>query len=197
MTITSTNHNPGNDSQYARHRLIWKGKHNQLRDTIARLQGTSGMRVFEYTNNHKFYEDWGVRFSADRLPPTKRSQILGRWSCDPPSRKMLAVLSGKLAADLSVLWDDFIVVGARRIGSSDGVGSRTGVERGPYTGTTVIVFAYGPQSFDLIISKYGFGAGNQRNHHFYQWQARTTGFEGLVHVDDYEGEEGLTFYVVS
>ncbi len=89
------------------------------------------MHVFEYTNKHKLNVDWGVRFSADRQPPTKRSQILGRWRCDPPSQKMLAVLSGKLGADLSVLWDDFIVVGARRIGASDGLGSRTNVERGP------------------------------------------------------------------
>lgn len=195
MTIASTNHNPGNESKYARHRSIWKGKHNQLLETVARLRGTSGVTTCEYDDKDAFCHAWGVSFRAARLAPT-RGQVLGTWEVSAPSSKMLAVLSDPLQADLKVLWSDFITVVARRIGSSSGVGSNQH-EESRYRGKSLLVFAYGPSSFDLIVSKYGDGEKLKRNHHFFQWQARTTGFQGLVHVDDYQGEEGLTFYVVS
>jgi hypothetical protein len=197
MTITSTNHNPGNESKYARHRRIWKGHHNTLAETVARLQGTPGITTTTFNNANEFYQSWGCRFSIKREPPTKRSQIMGRWQIDPPSEKMLAVLSSKLRADLSMLWDDFVTVVARRIGHSDGVGTTQDDISNRFSGKSLLVFAYGPQSFDLIASKYGIGDNLSRNHYFYQWQARTKGFDGLVNVDDYEGEEGLTFYVAS
>jgi hypothetical protein len=195
MTITSTNHNPGNESKYARHRRIWKGRHNKLAETMARLQATRDITTTTFDNTGEFNGFWGCRFSIKREPPTKRSQILGRWQIDPPSEKMLAVLSTKLRADLSLLWDDFVTVVARRIGRSDGVGISRNTE--PFTGRSLLVFAYGAHSFDLIASKYGMGDNLGRNHYFYQWQARTRGFDGLVNVDDYEGEEGLTFYLAS
>lgn len=196
MTITSTNFNPGNESKYARHRQIWKGSHNKLAETVARLQGSPGITTTTFDNTSQFYQAWGCRFSVRREPPTKRSQIMGRWTIDPPSEKMLGVLSGKLRADLTLLWDDFVTVVARRIGHSSGVGSNQDNEA-KFTGKSLLVFAYGAHSFDLIVSKYGMGENLSRKHYFFQWQARTRGFEGLVSVDDYEGEEGLTFYVAS
>ena len=197
MTITSINHNPGNESKYARHRRIWKGHHNKLAEAVARLQGSSGITATTFDDTNAFYRFWGCRFSIRREPPGKRSQILGRWQIDPPSEKMLGVLSTKLRADLSTLWDDFVTVVARRIGHSDGVGVSSQDQLNRFTGKSLLVFAYGEHSFDLIVSKYGVGDNLSRNHYFYQWQARTRGFEGLVNVDDYEGEEGLTFYVAS
>jgi hypothetical protein len=198
MTVTSVNHNPGNDSKYARHRSIWKGKTNQLRRAIASLQGTLGSSVHEYWDtpfaiDAKFARDWGVFLKAVRLPP-KGNQILGSWEIRPPTQKILGAVPGELKSDLKLLWDDFMLITARRIGFSNGAGADT-TDR--YNGKSVLVFATGPSSFDLIVSKYGFGDELKRNHHFYHWQSRGSSFNGLVNVDDYQGEEGLTFYVVS
>ncbi len=121
-------------------------------------------------------------------------QPLGKWHADPPSGKILAAVPGALRGDLKTLWLDFITVAGHRIGSSDGAGSDT-YKR--YSGNRLVVFAFGPQSFDIIVSKYGCGENLKRNHHFCQWQARTNSFQGLVNVDRYEGEEGLTFYLVA
>jgi hypothetical protein len=196
MTITSTNHNPNNDSKYARHRSIWKGRDNRLRRTIAELQG-SGVTVHEYCDtpfmiNARFLTDWGVSLKAVRLPP-KRGQALGSWEIRAPTQKILDA-AGSLRSDLRLLWDDFMLVTAQRIGFSSGAGADL-ADR--YNGKSLLVFAAGPDSLDIIVSKYGYGDNLKRNHHFYQWQARVSGFTGLVNVDDYEGEEGLTFYVVS
>jgi hypothetical protein len=199
MTVTSVNHNPGNDSKYARHRSLWKGRHNQLRDTVASLQGTSGVTVHEYWAspagiNFEFLNDWNVSLEAVRAPP-KRGQIMGSWEIRPPSGKILQALDGGLQSDLKLLWHDFMLITARRIGFSSGAGADN-TDR--YNGKSVLVFAAGPSSFDLIVSKYGYGDDLKHNHHFYQWQARSDSFEGLVSVDDYRDEElGLTFYVSS
>lgn len=188
MAVTSTNFNPKNDSKYARHRSIWKGKHNQLRDAIAKLQGVGGLHVHVYdgrigTVTHEFNAEWGVRFHTVRQYPIDRKQVLCYWGdIDEVSDKMLAVLNTKLQSDLRLIWSDFIVVGARRIGSSDGSGY---MKDDPYSGSTVIVFAYGPNSFDLIVSKYGYAETQKKDHKFYHWQARTKGVHGLVNVDDF------------
>jgi hypothetical protein len=198
MTITSINHNPNNDSKYARHRSIWKGSKNQLRLAIASLQGTRGVTVYEYCDqpiamNAAFNRDWGVALSAARLPP-KRSEILGSWDVAPPTRKIEQAVPGDLRSDLKLLWTDFMVTAARRIGFSNGAGATTNDR---YGGKSVLVFAPGPASFDIMLSKYGFGDDLKRNHHFYHWQARGRSFDGLVNVDDYETEDGLTLYVVA
>jgi len=93
MAITSTNINPKNDSKYARHRSIWKGRHNQVRDTIASLQGTRGVTVHEYCQTpfsltQEFLGDWGVVLGAVREPPRKR-QILGSWKFSQPTSRLL------------------------------------------------------------------------------------------------------------
>lgn len=201
MTITSINHNPNNESKYARHRSIWKGRHNQLRDTIARLNGTSGIRVYEYWD-HPFrikvalMNEWGFSFDAVR-EGARGFRPFGRWDIMPPPQRLLQAVAGGLRADLKLLWDDFILVGARRIGESNGAGAANDGNGLNYNGKSVVALAFGPSSFDLIVSKYGFGDDLKRNHHFFQWQARSQGFQGLVNVDDYEVEgEGVSLYVV-
>ena len=199
MTITSINHNPGNDSKYARHRSIWKGNHNQLRRAVASLQGTSGVQVYEYfaTPNlvdAQFARDWGVNLSVARAGATGW-RVQGQWVISQPTTRILTAVGG-LSNDLTTLWRDFMLVTARRIGFSSGAGADTS-DLDRYNGKSLLVFAPGPSSFDIIVSKYGYGDDLKRNHHFYQWQARSNNFTGLVNVDDYQGEEGLTFYVVS
>jgi hypothetical protein len=201
MTITRTNHNPQNDSKYARRRSIWKGQRNQLRETIASLHATTGIKVYEYCGSEQgalntFEEEWKVQLHARRGEPRNRGEMMGHWVIAPPSLKIQAHLPGLLWSDFNLLWKDFVEVSARRVGTSGGAGVFR--KDAPYAGESVIVFAPGRESFDLIISKYGFGDNGKRNHHFFQWQARTASFKGLVNIDDYTNEdEGLTFYVAS
>jgi len=201
MTITSINNNPKNESKYARHRSIWKGRHNQLRETVVRLNGTSGIVVHEYCAaplliHAALMREWDFGFSAVR-EGARGFRPLGRWDIRPPPPKLLQAVAGGLRGDLKLLWDDFILVGARRIGESTGAGANTEWFGGNYRGDSLVVLAFGPASFDLIVSKYGYGDDLRHNHHFFHWQARTQGFQGLVNVDDYEVEgEGVTLYVV-
>jgi hypothetical protein len=39
MTITTNNKNPKNDSQYARHRSVWKGQTSVLDSVLTNLRG--------------------------------------------------------------------------------------------------------------------------------------------------------------
>jgi hypothetical protein len=119
---------------------------------------------------------------------------MGQWVIDPAPAKLVNLIPGALRSDLALLWKDFITVSARRIGFSSGAGADNSDH---YKGQSLIVIAIGPQSFDLITSKYGYAEHTRKNHHFFQWQARTASFEGLVAVDDYTSEEGLTFYVAA
>ena len=200
MTITSVNHNPKNESKYARRRSVWKGRHNQLRDTVAQLNGTSGITVFEYFADPLIIKaglmtDWGFSFVAVR-EGAKGFRPFGRWDIAPPPPRLLQAVPGGLRADLKLLWNDFVLAGARRIGESSGAGADSNWNGLGYNGTSLVVLAFGPSSFDLIVSKYGYGDDQNHNHHFFQWQARIQGFQGLVNVDDYEVEgEGLTLYV--
>jgi hypothetical protein len=198
MAVTSVNHNPGNDSSYARHRSIWKGSKNQLRDTVASLQGTPGVKVYEYWDTpldiiKRFKDDWGVNLKVSRAPPKGR-QVLGTWTIASPSHRMMNAVGGNLRADLKLLWDDFMLITAQRIGWSGGAGAEN---ISAYSGKSLLVFATGPSSFDLIVSKYGYGENLKHNHHFYQWQARDKSFQGFVSVEDYTTDDGLTLYVVN
>jgi hypothetical protein len=193
MTITSTNHNPRNESRYARHRSIWKGRQNQLLQTVTRLKENTGITVHDYvgtigTVTSGLKQDWEIVLHAGRLAP-KPGQILGSWHVPEPSDRLLHTLPASLRSDLTLLWEDFITVAARRIGNSSGAGM-TG-DAG-YHGECLVVLAMGPRSFDLIVSKYGYGLTQRYNHHFFQWQARAEGVEEVVSVDDYEGELELS-----
>jgi hypothetical protein len=142
----------------------------------------------------QFSEDWGATLSMAREGATGW-QVQGRWSVKPASQKMLRAVGG-LSSDLQLLWNGFMLITARRIGFSSGAGADPD-DISSYNGTSLLVFAVGPSSFDLIVSKYGYGDSLKRNHHFFQWQARSGSFQNMVKVDDYEGEDGLTLYVVA
>lgn len=70
-----------------------------------------------------------------------------------------------------MLWSDFATVVGRRLQGGD-------IDHS-YTGDSLIVFSMGRGRFDLIVSKYGWGHGLKRNHHFFQRQA-------VINVDDLE-----------
>jgi hypothetical protein len=173
-----------------------------LREAIARLNGMNDIVVKEYCGPmqetmNRFNDDWGPgQVTLSRRAPM-RGEILGQWVYPAPSTSMKPRIRGMLESDFTLLWNDFHGILAGRVGASTGIGANDD-ERGTYHGETVIVFAYGPSSFDLIVSKYGYGDHLKRNHHFFHWQASTKHFRGMVNVDDYEDEEnGLTFYVVN
>ena len=48
MTITTVNKNPKNDSQYARHRSIWKGQTDILSGVLTNLKAAPGVRYKRY-----------------------------------------------------------------------------------------------------------------------------------------------------
>jgi len=194
MTITSNNFNPHNESKYARRRSIWKGHRNQLRETIDGLRAVPGMVLFEYLDDPdhiswRFRDDWGTGLKITRRAPNSK-EIMGQWVA-PPIGPKLRSAAGNLLSDLKLIWTDFEMICGRRLGNPD--------DGGKYSGKSLVTLAFGYDSFDFIVSKYGFGEGLKRNHHFYQWQARGKGFsKTAVHVDDFEDQEtGTTLYVVA
>jgi hypothetical protein len=192
VTITSTNYNPANESRYARHRSIWKGSTNQLKSTVSGLSATRGVTVHQYLGRPSdlrvaLNKDWRLILHSTRAAP-KAGQILGHWRVEPPSSKLKQAIPTSLHSDLALIWKDFLTVAARRIGDSAGAGGGTASDD-TYTGESLVVLAFGPKSFDFIVSKYGFGYERKRNHHFFQWQSRAEGFDGVVSVDDYATEE--------
>ena len=201
---SSINNNPKNDSKYARHRSIWKGSHNQFKRTIAGLNGTQEVRVYEdcdrpFLLNAALQQNWGFGLTAIRLGATG-FQVLGRWDINPPPRRCCEPSPKPSRGDLKLLWSDFIIIAARRIGESSGAGSSMDTWFGGsgYSGNSLLVFAPGSASFDLIVSKYGYGDDLKKKHDYYYWQSRGQGFQGVVSVDDYDVEgEGTTLYVVA
>ncbi len=189
MAIKSTNINPKNESRYARHRSIWKGNKNKLDMTVAGLRGTSGTKVYEHLGSPntlytEMRDTWDILLAVGRMAP-KPGQAMGFWFVEhPPSTKLKQAMPVALHADLRLIWNDFITVTARRIGHSDGAGSGGRNSDPDYHGDSLVLLAIGTNSFDFIVSKYGYGWNNKRNHHFFHWQSRVAGFAGLVHVDD-------------
>jgi hypothetical protein len=126
---------------------------------------------------------------VSRRPPRK-IEILGQWVYTTISNRLLRAVPGTLQSDFRLLWDDILVIVASRMGKWwGGEMSQYNESHGAkYTGKSLILFAPGPTSFDLIASKYGFGEGTG-NHHFYQWQSRVTDMKGTVGVDNYETQK--------
>lgn len=184
MTITTINHNPKNDSKYARHRSIWKGTRNQVLQTVDRLRATPDMTVYEYlaktdTAVSAFQDAWNVHLKVTRRPP-RRNEVMGQWVLTPVSSKLLDAVPGTVKADMRLIWPDFLMVTANRIGKW------WGSEITGYHGKSLILFAAGPAGFDFVMSKYGLGEGLTKHHHFYHWQSRTTGL--VSSVDSYEND---------
>jgi hypothetical protein len=191
MTITSTNTNPYNDSRFARRRSIWKGRHNQLRETVEALSRARGVKVYEYDETMLFEQAWDLYLVAGRLPP--KGFGTGKWVVEDPSAKLVNATPSALRSDLRNLWLDFVTVLARRIGFSRSAfdSERDQWNQIKWAGHSLIVFAPGTSSLDLIVSKFGYGEsrGDKLKHHFYHWQARSEGIQGAVSIDDYDGAE--------
>lgn len=187
MPVTSTNFNPNNDTKYARHRSIYKGGRNQLRETVDALKATPGL-VFKlyYGPPHDvqeaFRDDWGIRLNAYRRPP-RGMEAMGQWEIDkvPPG---LLQAAGNLKSDMALVWADLQITTGRRIGEGSGAGFDShALDR--YHGDSLLVLAFGQTRFDIILSKWGWGDGLKNKHHFYQWQARLGKSDHLVAVDDH------------
>ena len=191
MTITSINHNPNNDTKYARHRSIWKGSRNQLKETLDALEHAAGVTAHIYHDIFGFQNAWDVDLTAGRIPP--KTQGTGTWVAHDPSQKILQATPDGLRGDLRLLWVDFVVTVARRIGffRSAFLNERDQWNSVKSFGShAVLAFAPGPNRFDLILSKFGYGEKERgTKHHFYQWQARVGTLQGQVNVDDYEKSE--------
>ncbi|HEY1933208.1 MAG TPA: hypothetical protein VGG99_14435 [Acetobacteraceae bacterium] len=187
MTITSINHNPKNESQYARRRSVWKGSQNQLQATLALLRDTPGVQYFECWDVFGFEREWNVSLIAGRLPP--KFLGTGRWVVEEPSQKLLNATPSMLRSDMRTLWLDFVTVLARRVGLSrhSFLNERDQMNQIKWDGHSLLAFAPGTDRFDLVVSKYG-SSTKARGHHFYQWQARAGNTSGLVNVDNYEDE---------
>jgi hypothetical protein len=192
MTITSTNVNPKNDSKYARHRSIRSGNRNKLRSVVDGLKATSGVTVHEYCGPagnilsgiiRDFQARWNVRLGVNR----RIGAVLGYWAPrGQVSERLRGAVPPSLRGDLDLIWLDFNTVLGRRLGLSDGAGSGSTESQERYLEgmESLIVFAPGRSSFDLIVSKYGYANNLKRDHHFYHWQARSELTQDQVHVDD-------------
>ncbi len=197
MTVTSINHNPNNESKFARHRSIWKGRHNQLENTILGLRASEGVQIqlvlAPLLAMQSELLKWGISIHATRLPP-RGNQVLGSWRVSAPPDWLTNAIPESLRSDLTLIWEDLITVTARRIGFSSGAGASNDRD---YQGDCLFLVAIGPGSFDFILSKYGMGENIKKNHHYYHWQARSGTGLGLVNVDDYTIEDGTTLYFIS
>lgn len=187
MPITSTNFNPNNDTKYARHRSIFKGSRNQLRETVDALKATPGLNFKLYYGaplevQAGFNKDWGISLNAYRLAP-KGAQVLGTWEIDKVPRGLL-LAAGALASDMALVWGDLQITTGRRIGQGSGAGFDIDA-LASYHGKSLLVLAFGKTRFDIILSKWGWGEGLKNKHHFYQWQARAADQSQLVTVDDH------------
>ena len=175
MAIISTNTNPNNDSKYARHRSIFKGRVNQLRATVDALKATAGMTVHEYDSpmaQQLFQRDWGSIIGATR----EMGLVRRHWESKSIAPAGIRTkLPQALQGDFRLIWDDFSVIGALRLSQ--------GAEG--YSGHQLILVAWSGTSFDLVFSKYGYADNTRRNHHFFHWQARLQGVNGAIGVDDY------------
>lgn len=151
MTVTSVNHNPKNESKYARRRSVWKGSTNQLLETIAGLRKTHGVTIHEYWEVVTFETAWGLDMTAGRVPP--KFLGTGKWVAHDPSKKFVDAVPQSCRSDLRTLWLDFVTVLARRIGYSRSAffSEREQMNQIKWTGGhSLIVFAPGANQFDLV-----------------------------------------------
>jgi hypothetical protein len=187
MPVTSTNFNPNNDTKYARHRSIFKGSRNQLRETVDALKATPGLNVKSYFGTPRavqeaFRDDWGIRLNAYRRPP-QGMEAMGQWVIDKIPPKLLQA-AGPLGSDLTLVWGDLQITTGRRIGEGSGAGFDSNALQ-QYHGNSLLVLAFGANRFDIVLSKWGWGEGLKNKHHFYQWQARAGKLDHTVPVDDH------------
>jgi hypothetical protein len=192
MPIISTNFNPKNDTKYARRRSVWKGDSNQLRVEVENLRRGQGITAHVYLMPAtdlipQFSEEWNVILgSVSRTRAKGLRQPTGSWVVKSMiSQKMYRAVPPGLRGDLELIWTDFQVAVLKRFHTDKFSSDPDGDENFLINQDSLLVFAPGTVSFDLILSKYGYGDNQRKNHKFYHWQARLTGVEDMVHVDNY------------
>jgi hypothetical protein len=181
MAIHSRNHNPQNDSKYARHRSTSKGRNSQIQRVVNALQ-TEQRNIFLVIQDDleglvtELSREVGqaVVIKADRVKPQSRGQVLGSWQLagdEVPQIPDLWLrnLNPSLRGDLKLIWLDFLLIAGRR---------RPDGNSGNFK-EYLLVVAISPNKLDLIFSKYGYRSG----HHFFHWQAAGEGV-GNAHIDD-------------
>ena len=181
MTITSINNNPKNESRYARHRSVWKGRRNQVQDTVEAIR--QQRTVYEYLGHpsrvmSRLETDWNINIHVSRVG-SRGTHLLGKWTVATLFAPVdLWEAARPLQGDMALLWDDFALIIGRRIGN--------GTDLGGYSGESLVVFSFGNTGFDIVFSKYGYGERTRENHHFFHWQSRLTGLEDVVDIDSFE-----------
>jgi hypothetical protein len=155
MTITTKNNNLKNESNWARHRSIWKGDTNVLDSVLTNLKAVPGVRYKHYRGTPvevrtMWYADFG-----EELPVYMAHNFTGTSGVDT----WLGARS-PFTDDLKVIWPDFVRVFRKR--SSDG--TQVGIPAG--TAPEVLFMSRTNQHFDLIYSKWGVARGK---HWFFHW----------------------------
>ena len=181
MTITSINNNPKNESRYARHRSVWKGRRNQVQETVEAIR--QQRTVYEYLDHPyrvmgRLSTEWKINFRVSRVRAYGK-HLLGQWKVGHLTAPVaLWKAAQPLHGDMALLWDDFALIVGRRIGN--------GTDLGGYSGESLVVFSFGNTGFDIVFSKYGYGETTRESHHFFHWQSRLTGLEDVVDIDAFD-----------
>jgi hypothetical protein len=164
MTILSTNHNPNNESVYARHRSTSKGTRSVITEVVQGLKGENRTIFSQIQGNFFQVEDEVERWLGGGLP---------------------FQYSPKVPATEGLVQNPALHRHPRRpVPHLDGLSKdcqrpAAGQSYGGYK-EYLVVAAISCDKIDLIFSKYGF----RPFHHFFHWQAVSEGVDG-VHVDDY------------
>jgi hypothetical protein len=165
MTIITRNNNPKNDSQYARHRSIWKGQTDILDSVLTNLKAAPGVRYRRYHGTPKEVRDmWEGDFG-------KGNPLPSWWkSVDPSNFTGTSGVDTWLGArspfrdDLEVIWSDFVRIFAKRSHPEKKDKHGKIIEGG--TTRELLFLSHTNQHFDLIYSKWGHTKGK---HWFFHW----------------------------
>jgi hypothetical protein len=160
MTIITKNNNRKNDSTWARHRSVWKGKTNVLGDVLNNLKAAPAKYKTYRGTPADVRIMWLSAFGAE-LPAYMSHTFTG-----PKRFKGTSGVDTWLGArspftdDVKVIWEDFARIFAQR--SNDG--TREGVPAG--TTSETLFMSRTDHNFDLIYSKWGDARGK---HWFFHW----------------------------
>jgi hypothetical protein len=178
MTITTTNINLlKNDSKYARHRSVWKGKTSVLDSVVTNLKAapSATFKTPPFYGLPSQIRTWWADNFTGSLPA---------YAPDSPDEEIPAIRSTGYSGvvpdwlgttrgrdftdDVKLIWPDFVHVFARR-SDPGGVAVRPdGTIRRSRGGSIreLLFMCHTPQHFDLIYSKWGRETGK---HWFFHW----------------------------
>jgi hypothetical protein len=162
MTITTKNSNPKNDSQYARHRSIWKGQTDILSSVLTLLKSPPARYKRFHGTPTEVRDMWYAQFD-EHLPSWYKVVDPSKFTGTSGVDTWLGARS-PFADDVRVIWADFARIFARR--SHPNTKDRDGniIEGGK---TQELLFlSHTNQHFDLIYSKWGYAKGK---HWFFHW----------------------------